>query len=194
MKWLIESRNSEFVRWNFFACSVSPDAKESRPTRVAWYSPLPATTKEPDIASWPGSLSTGSASPVSRLSSISRPSATSSTPSTTSWSPVVRTMRSSSTTSCGLTATSAPSRRTTGLASPITASLASVREARHSWTMPMPVLATMTNPNSESLMGATMSMRTQSVPISPLNHVNVLARMMSDRDRLRASGAALTWP
>ena len=36
MKPLIASRSSEFVRWNFLASSVRPDANESRPTRVAW--------------------------------------------------------------------------------------------------------------------------------------------------------------
>ena len=36
MNLLIESRNSELVRWNFFACSVRPAAKESRPILVAW--------------------------------------------------------------------------------------------------------------------------------------------------------------
>ena len=60
--------------------------------------------------------------------------------------------------------------------------------------MPIAVLATMTKPNSESWIGATTSMITHSVPMRPLNQVNVLARTMSARLRLRASGAALAWP
>ena len=76
----------------------------------------------------------------------------------------------------------------------MTASFASVRAARYSWMMPMPVLATMMKPNSESWIGATSSMITHSVPIRPLNQVKVFARTMSPRLRLRASGAAFTWP
>ena len=52
----------------------------------------------------------------------------------------------------------------------------------------MPVLATMTKPNSESWIGATSSMITQSVPMRPLNQVNVFARTMSPRLRLRRRG------
>ena len=96
---------------------------------------------------------------------------------------------SSSTTSSALTMTASPSRRTVGFASPITASFASAREARNSWMMPMSVFATMTKPKSESCSGATMIMITHMIPITPLNQVNVFARMMSPMLRLRASGA-----
>ena len=142
----------------------------------------------------PGALSTGSASPVRRLSSISRPSEARMVPSTTSWSPGARTTMSSSTTSSALTWRSCPSRRTVGFASPMTASLASAREARYSWMMPMRVLATMTKPKSESWNGATMIMIAHIIPMTRLNQVRVFARMMSVRLRLRASGAWLTCP
>ena len=84
MNFAMSSRSSDRVWANFLACSVRPEAKESRPTRVATYDPDPATTKEPDITWSPTALSIGSASPVSRLSSISRPSDATTSPSTTS--------------------------------------------------------------------------------------------------------------
>ncbi|CAB4882544.1 unannotated protein [freshwater metagenome] len=58
----------------------------------------------------------------------------------------------------------------------------------------MRVFATITKPKSESWNGATMIMTTHMMPMTPLNHVNVFARMMSLRLRLRASGAWFTCP
>ena len=58
-----------------------------------------------------------------------------------------------------------PSRRTVGLASPMTARLSRVFLARSSWMMPMPVLAMITKPKRLSWIGATNSMITQSTPM-----------------------------
>ena len=194
MNLLIESRSSELESVNSLAAAVRPAANESAPTLVATMTPDPAATKEPLMAPSPGTLSTASASPVSRLSSSSRPRLAVTSPSTTTWSPALRTTRSSRTIALTGTWTSAPSRITVGRTSPIRLSLASSRDARYSWKMPMPVLNTMTRPNNACLGGATSIINTHRVPSNPLNHVNVLAFTMSVRLRLRASGALLASP
>ena len=105
-----------------------------------------------------------------------------------------KTMTSSKTMSPGETSTSLPSRRTTGLASPITDNLASVREARHSWKMPIPVLATITNPKRESWNGAINSITIHNEPIRKLNQVSVFSRMMLRRLREVAVITTFTSP
>jgi hypothetical protein len=80
-------RSSDFTSVNLLASSASLVAYASRPTLVARYAPLPATTKLPDFTSSPTSLSIGSASPVSSDSSTSRLSSSTRSPSTTIWSP-----------------------------------------------------------------------------------------------------------
>lgn len=137
-------RSSEWTSVKRDASSASCAAYASRPTRVAVNAPPPATTKLPDITGSPGFLCTGSASPVSSDSSISRPSASTVSPSTTTLSPGPSSMRSPRTSSEVETSPAFPSRRTVGLASPITASPSRVFLARCSWMMPMPVLAMIT--------------------------------------------------
>ena len=75
---------------------------------------------------------------------------------------------SSSTTSRGRTSTSVSLRRTRIFASEMTDSLASVLLARYSWMMPISVLMTMTNPNSASWKGATISITIHMDPIRAL--------------------------
>ncbi|CAM5501125.1 hypothetical protein SCALM49S_04420 [Streptomyces californicus] len=87
-----------------------------------------------------------------------------------------------------------PSRRTVGFASPITARLSRVFLARHSWMMPMPVLATITKPKRLSWIGATNSMITQSTPMIRLNRVKTLARTISTTEREDRTGTSLTSP
>ena len=103
-------------------------------------------------------------------------------------------MTSSITTSAARTSMSVPLRRTVGLASPITANFSRVLAARYSWTMPIRVFATITNPNRESWMGATTSMITHRDPIRPLNQVKVFFRTMSAKLRELATGASLKSP
>lgn len=142
----------------------------------------------------PGFLTTGSASPVSSDSSISSPSASTHTPSTTALSPGPISIRSSNTIFDVLTSPAVPSRRTVGRASPITARESRVVFARHSWTMPMPVLARITKPKRLSWIGATNSMISQSTPMIALNRVKTFARTISPIDRLLRSGTSLTCP
>lgn len=87
-----------------------------------------------------------------------------------------------------------PSRRTVGFASPMTARLSRVFLARHSCTMPMPVLAMITKPKRLSWIGATNSMITQSTPMIRLNRVKTLARTISVTDREERTGTSLTSP
>lgn len=137
-------RSSEWTRVKRLASSASWAAYASRPTFVAVNAPPPATTKLPDITWSPGCLTTGSASPVSSDSSISRPSVSTHSPSTTILSPGPISMTSPRTTSEVPTGAATPSRRTVGFASPMTARESRVFFARHSWMMPMPVLARIT--------------------------------------------------
>lgn len=139
-------------------------------------------------------LMTGSASPVSRDSSISRPSASATVPSTTTLSPGPSSTRSPRTISEVWISAALPSRRTTGFDSPMTARLSRVFLARHSCTMPMPVLATITKPKRLSWIGATNSMITQSTPMIRLNRVKTLARTISVSDREDRTGTSLTSP
>lgn len=187
-------RSSDWTSVKREASSASCAAYASRPTLVARKAPPPATTKLPDMTWSPGCLTTGSASPVSRDSSISSPSASTHTPSTTALSPGPISMTSSSTISDVLIPTGFPSRRTVGRTSPIRARESRVFFARHSWMMPMPVLARITKPNRLSWIGATNSMITQSTPMIALNRVKTLARTMSARERLLRTGTSLTWP
>ncbi len=90
-------RSSDLTRVNRLASSASCAAYASRPTLVATNAPAPATTKLPDITASPGCLSTGSGSPVSSDSSISRPSASVTRPSTITLSPMPSSTVSSST-------------------------------------------------------------------------------------------------
>ncbi|SCG09319.1 hypothetical protein GA0115255_125222 [Streptomyces sp. Ncost-T6T-2b] len=143
---LMPLRSSEWTSVKRDASSASCAAYASRPTFVAVNAPPPATTKLPDITGSPVRLSTGSASPVSSDSSISRLSASATTPSTTTLSPGPSSTRSPRTISEVEISAATPSRRTVGFASPITARLSRVRLARHSWMIPMPVLATITKP------------------------------------------------
>ncbi|SKW60429.1 Uncharacterised protein [Mycobacteroides abscessus subsp. massiliense] len=76
-------RNSECTRVNLDASSASLAAYASRPTLVARYAPLPATTKLPESTGEPTVLSMGSASPVSSDSSTSRAASSMTSPSTT---------------------------------------------------------------------------------------------------------------
>lgn len=69
---LMPLRSSEWTSVKRDASSASWAAYASRPTFVAVNAPPPATTKLPDMTSSPGCLRTGSASPVSSDSSISR--------------------------------------------------------------------------------------------------------------------------
>ncbi len=137
-------RSSEWTSVNRLASSASCTAYASRPTFVAVNAPPPATTKLPDMTWSPGCLTTGSASPVSSDSSISRPSASTHSPSTTILSPGPISMRSPSTISEVPTSAATPSLRTVGRASPITASESRVFFARSSWMMPIPVFARIT--------------------------------------------------
>lgn len=93
-----------------------------------------------------------------------------------------------------LTSVAVPSRRTVGRASPITARESRVFLARHSWMMPIPVLARMTYPNRLSWKGATNIMTSQSTPMIALNRVKTFARTISARDRLLRTGTSLTCP
>ena len=192
MKRLIESRSSEVVVWNFRACAVSRPAKESAPTRVTRYDAEPETTNDPDMRSSPADLSTGSASPVSRLSSTSNPSVDNTSPSTGIWSPVETSTRSSTTSSRSPTSVVRPLRTTVGRASLSSESFARVRALRYSWTVPISVLNTMTSPNRASCQGATRIMTIHRVPMRPLNHVRVLLRRMLARLRLPVSRTSLT--
>ena len=192
---MIEPISSERVTVNLRASLASRVAYESTPTRVACMRPLPDTTNEPESASSPASLATGSASPVSSDSSISRPCSSRIAPSTTIWSPVRSTMTSSRTTAAERTSTSAPSRRTRGLAAPTRDSRSRVRLARYSWTIPIPELMTMMKPNKASWIGAwAMNIKAQRTPMTTLKLVTMLARAMSCRLRLRGSGASFARP
>ena len=83
---------------------------------------------------------------------------------------------------CG-TSTSRPSRRTRKSDATRIDSLSSVRLARSSVTMPMPVLMMMTNPNTASRQEPVMSTSTMAARMMPLNSVNTLARMISSSER-----------
>lgn len=142
----------------------------------------------------PGFFSTGSASPVRSDSSISSPSASPTIPSTTTLSPGPSSMTSSRTISEVEISPVAPSRRTLGLASPMTARPSRVFLARSSWMMPMPVFAMITKPNRLSWIGATISMITQSTPMMALKRVKTFARTISEVDREDRTGTSLTSP
>ncbi len=142
----------------------------------------------------PGFFRTGSASPVSRDSSISRLSASPTAPSTTTLSPGPSSMTSPRTISEVEISAVLPSRRTLGLASPMTARPSRVFLARSSWMMPMPVFAMITKPKRLSWIGATMSMITQSTPMIALNRVKTLPRTMSTVEREERTGTSLTSP
>lgn len=191
---LMPLRSSEWTSVKRDASSASWAAYASRPTLVAVNAPPPATTKLPDITGSPGRLSTGSASPVSSDSSISRLSASATVPSTTTLSPGPSSTTSPRTISWVEISAATPSRRTVGFASPITARLSRVFLARHSWMMPMPVLATITKPKRLSWIGATNSMITQSTPMIRLNRVKTLARTISVTEREDRTGTSLTSP
>ncbi|CAM5717218.1 hypothetical protein SALBM135S_05868 [Streptomyces alboniger] len=187
-------RSSEWTRVKREASSASCAAYASRPTLVAVNAPPPATTNEPDIILSPGFLTTGSASPVRSDSSTSRLSASTVSPSTGILSPGPSSTRSPRTISEVETSVALPSRRTVGLASPMTARPSRVFLARHSWMMPMPVLATITKPKRLSWIGATKSMITQSTPMIALKRVKTLARTISPRERELRTGTSLTSP
>lgn len=192
--WLMPVRSSEWTRVKRDASSASWAAYASRPTLVAVNAPPPATTKLPDITFSPGFLTTGSASPVSSDSSISRPSLSRTSPSTMTLSPGPSSMTSPRTTSeVGISA-ALPSRRTVGLDSPMTARLSRVFLARSSWMMPMPVLATMTKPNRPSWIGPTIRMITNSTPMMALKRVKTFERTMSAVEREDRTGTSLTSP
>lgn len=140
----------------------------------------------------PGRFTTGSASPVSSDSSISSPSASTHTPSTATLSPGPISMTSSRTSAEVVTSVAVPSRRTVGRASPTTARESRVCFARHSWMMPIPVLARITNPNRPSWMGATASITTHRTPMIALNRVNTFARTISPTERLLRTGTSFT--
>lgn len=142
----------------------------------------------------PGFFRTGSASPVSRDSSISRLSASPTDPSTTTLSPGPSSMTSPRTISEVEISAVLPSRRTLGLASPMTARPSSVFLARSSWMMPIPVFAMITKPKRLSWIGATMSMITQRTPMIALNRVKTLPRTMSVVEREERTGTSLTSP
>ncbi len=161
-------RSSERASVKRRASSATWLAYASRPTRVARIEPLPAATKLPDITGSPGSFSTGSDSPVSRLSSISMELLVSTSPSTTTWSPGSSSSRSSRTTSLIGTSTGVPLRRTRAFGLLSTARRSRVRFARTSWTTPTTVLAMITPPNSASFDGPTTSMITNRLPSSRL--------------------------
>jgi len=139
-----------------------------RPTRVARIVALPAATKLPDMIGSPGSLSTGSDSPVRRLSSISTELLVSTSPSTTTWSPGSSSSTSSSTTSFTATSSEVPLRRTRALGLLSTARRSRVRFARTSCTTPTTVLAMITPPKSASFDGPTTRMTTKRPPSSML--------------------------
>lgn len=187
-------RSSEWTSVKREASSASCAAYASRPTLVAVNAPPPATTKLPDIILSPRFFTTGSASPVSSDSSTSRLSASATSPSTTTLSPGPSSIRSPSTISDVETSPEAPSRRTVGFASPMTASPSSVFLARSSWMMPMPVFARITKPNKVSWNGATKNMITHSTPMIALKRVKTLPRTMSTVDRLLRRGTSLTSP
>lgn len=191
---LMPLRSSEWTRVKRLASSASWAAYACRPTLVAVKAPPPATTKLPDIIRSPGFLRTGSASPVSSDSSTSRPSLSSTSPSTMILSPGPSSRTSPRTTSEAGISAAAPSRRTRGRDSPMTARASRVFLARSSWTMPMPVLATMTKPNRPSWIGPTIRMITKSTPMMALKRVRTLARTISVAEREDRTGTSLTSP
>lgn len=73
-------------------------------------------------------------------------------------------------------------------------SLSSVRLARNSVTMPMPVLIRMTRPNTASFHEPVMSTMTMAVKMMPLNNVNTLARTISARERDVDDFTSFVWP
>lgn len=187
-------RSSDFTSVNRLASSASCAAYASRPTLVAVKVPAPATTKLPDITWSPGCLRTESGSPVSRDSSISRPSASVTSPSTITLSPMPSSTVSSSTISPTAICSTVPSRRTCGRASPISARLSRVFLARSSWMMPIAVLATMTRPKRPSWIGPTTRMIANITPMIALKRVKTLARTISLAERLERTGTSLTSP
>ena len=79
--WFVPATSSERVTVKRRASAASLVAYASAPTAVAWNRPWPATTIDPDRTWSSGAFATGSASPVSSDSSISRPADSRTTPS-----------------------------------------------------------------------------------------------------------------
>ncbi len=147
---LTPRRNSLDTSENCFASLDRRLANESAPTRVTFAAPLPPSTIDPDSTGSPGSLSTGSDSPVSIDSSTCSRSDAATTPSAAIWSPARSTSRSSRTTSASATSVSAPSRRTLACGACRSASRSSERFAMNSCTEPMIMLAIAAKPKSAS--------------------------------------------
>ncbi len=191
---LIPPRSSDFTSVNLLASSASFAAYASRPTLVARYAPLPATTKLPDITVSPACFAIESASPVSRDSSTSRLLSSTMSPSTTICSPGPSSMMSSSTTSPGTRACVPNCLRTNGFACPTIASLSSVCLARSSWMMPIALLAMISNPNRPLITDPVDSTMTNSTPRMALIRVKTLARTISETLRAARVGTSLVMP
>ena len=161
---------------------------------VARYQPAPAFTNDPDITPSPGALSTGSLSPVSSDSSISRPRAATTSPSTTTWSPGWSSRISSATTSLVPTSSVCPSRTTRARGADSTASLCSSRRALSSWAMPMTLFDTTTPANRASAGKPATMMSTNIEPMMALTGVSTLLRTIWPTVRTGASGTSLVRP
>ena len=107
-------RSSE---WTSVNCSPRPRAWRRRPSpTLSRGRPAGGRRSCPTAPRCPTGLSTGSASPVSRDSSISSPSASTTSPSTTTWSPGPSSMTSSRTTSAAAAPRLVPPDHRLGLA------------------------------------------------------------------------------
>ncbi len=190
----VPATSSERVTVKRRASAASLVAYASAPTAVAWNRPCPATTIEPDRTSSPIDLATGSDSPVSSDSSISKPADSCTSPSAGTWSPARRSSRSSATTPATSISASTPSRTTRARGAFRMARRSRVRLARSSWTMPIAEFATITPPNRPFCHWPVARMMTSNDSNRPLNTVKTLARTISRGVRLVGLSKALVRP
>ena len=108
--WFVPVWSSEWIKLKRRAWASRDDAYAASPTPVARTLPVPATTKLPESTGSPVFFVTGSASPLRRDSSISRPSQVDTTASTGTWSPGPNSRTSSRTTWSSGSLTTWPSR------------------------------------------------------------------------------------
>ena len=156
--------------------------------------PVPATTALPLIAASPASFTTGSASPVSNDSSISRFSWVRITPSATTCAPVRNSTMSSSTNSCVCSSTTLPSRTTCARGALTTRSWSSTFLARSSWTTPITLLATMTPANNASFGDPAAITSAARIATMKLIGANTLPRTIWPTVRVGAFGTTLVRP
>ena len=190
----IPARSSEWMVVNWRASAVIFAAREVAPTAVSRTLPDPPITDEADRTLSPGTLPTGSFSPVSRDSSRSRPSLVSTTASAGTWSPRLSSTTSSRTSLSRATGTSLPSRRAVAGARRSRAIRSSWRFAENSWVKPITTLAIAAKRKRVSSQEPTRITASPQSPSTRLNMVKRWVRIMVAVEREVALFCVFTDP